>query len=79
MEFLVETLKNASLHINAVWLAIAYIAVILAMAVDFIAKLADKHYRLAAQRRCKPHDHCSRSAGAVTGPDGHCSGKQCPA
>ena len=33
MEFLVETLKNASLHIHAVWLAIAYIAVILAMAV----------------------------------------------
>ena len=36
MEFFVETLKNASLHINAVWLAIAYIAyiaVILAMAV----------------------------------------------
>ena len=32
MEFLVETLKNASLHIHAVWLAIAYIAVILAMA-----------------------------------------------
>lgn len=47
MNFLVETLKNASLHIHAVWLAIAYIAVILAMAVDFIAgprkaKLAGK-------------------------------------
>ena len=28
MEFLIETLKNASLHIHAVWLAIAYIAVI---------------------------------------------------
>ena len=25
MEFLIETLKNASLHIHAVWLAIAYI------------------------------------------------------
>ena len=37
MEFFLETLKNASLHIHAVWLAIAYIAVILAMAVDFIA------------------------------------------
>ena len=39
MEFFLETLKNASLHIHAVWLAIAYIAVILAMAVDFIAGL----------------------------------------
>ena len=39
MEFLIETLKNASLHIHAVWLAIAYIVVILAMAVDFIAGL----------------------------------------
>ena len=39
MDFFVETLKNASLHIHAVWLAIAYIAVILAMAVDFIAGL----------------------------------------
>ena len=39
MEFLVETLKNASLHIHAVWLAIAYIAVILAMAIDFVAGL----------------------------------------
>ena len=37
MDFFVETLKNASLHIHAVWLALAYIAVILAMAVDFIA------------------------------------------
>ena len=37
MDFFLETLKNASLHIHAVWLAIAYIAVILAMAVDFIA------------------------------------------
>lgn len=25
MDFLIETLKNASLHIHAVWLAIAYI------------------------------------------------------
>ena len=33
MQFLIETLKNASLHVHAVWLAIAYIAVILAMAV----------------------------------------------
>ncbi|MBQ5547967.1 MAG: phage holin family protein [Muribaculaceae bacterium] len=39
MDFFVETLKNASLHIHAVWLAIAYVAVILAMAVDFIAGL----------------------------------------
>lgn len=39
MQFLIETLKNASLHVHAVWLAIAYIAVILAMAVDFIAGL----------------------------------------
>ncbi len=39
MDFFVETLKNASLHIHAVWLAIAYIAVILAMTVDFIAGL----------------------------------------
>ena len=39
MEFLIETLKNASLHVHAVWLVIAYIAVILAMAVDFIAGL----------------------------------------
>ena len=37
MDFFVETLKNASLHIHAVWLAIAYVAVILAMTVDFIA------------------------------------------
>ena len=39
MDLFVETLKNASLHIHAVWLAIAYVAVILAMAVDFIAGL----------------------------------------
>ena len=39
MDFFVETLKNASLHIHAVWLAIAYVAVILAMAVAFIAGL----------------------------------------
>ena len=37
MDFFIETIKNASLHIHAVWLAIAYIAVILAMTVDFIA------------------------------------------
>ena len=37
MEFLIETLKNASLHVHAVWLALTYIAVILAMTVDFIA------------------------------------------
>ena len=39
MDFFVETLKNASLHIHAVWLALTYIAVILAMAVDFVAGL----------------------------------------
>ena len=39
MQFLIETFKNASLHIHAVWLALAYIAVIIAMAVDFIAGL----------------------------------------
>ena len=27
MDFLIETLKNASLHIHALWLTIAYIAV----------------------------------------------------
>ncbi|MBP5561912.1 MAG: hypothetical protein J6X70_08975 [Muribaculaceae bacterium] len=37
MDFFVETLKNASLHVHAVWLALTYIAVILAMAIDFIA------------------------------------------
>ena len=31
MDFFIETIKNASLHIHAVWLAIAYIAVILAI------------------------------------------------
>ena len=36
---IIETIKNASLHIQAVWLAIAYIAVILAMTIDFIARL----------------------------------------
>ena len=39
MEIFYDTLKNASLHIHAVWLAIAYIAVIIAMAVDFVAGL----------------------------------------
>ena len=39
MEIFIETMKGASLHIHAVWLAIAYIAVILAMAVDFVAGL----------------------------------------
>ena len=39
MEFLIETLKGASLHVHAVWLALTYIAVILAMAVDFVAGL----------------------------------------
>ena len=37
MQFFLETMKNASLHIHAVWLALTYIAVILAMAVDFVA------------------------------------------
>ena len=32
-------MKGASLHIHAVWLALTYIAVILAMAVDFVAGL----------------------------------------
>ena len=40
MEFLVETLKNASLHIHAVWLAIAYIAVIVTQAMEMMAKVA---------------------------------------
>ena len=39
MEFFVETIKNASLHVHAVWLALTYVAVILAMAIDFIAGL----------------------------------------
>ena len=39
MEFLLETFKNASLHVHAVWLALTYVAVILAMAIDFIAGL----------------------------------------
>lgn len=30
MEFLIVTLKNASLHVHAVWLALTYIAVVLA-------------------------------------------------
>ena len=39
MDFLLETFKNASLHIHAVWLALTYVAVILAMTIDFIAGL----------------------------------------
>ena len=39
MNFLIDTLKSASLHVHAVWLALAYIAVIIAMAVDFVAGL----------------------------------------
>ena len=39
MDFLLETFKNASLHVHAVWLALTYVAVILAMARDFIAGL----------------------------------------
>ena len=39
MNFLLDTLKSASLHVHAVWLALAYIAVIIAMAVDFVAGL----------------------------------------
>ena len=37
MDFFIETIKNASLHVHAVWLALTYVAVILAMTVDFIA------------------------------------------
>ena len=39
MEIFIETMKRASLHIHAVWLALTYIAVILAMAIDFVAGL----------------------------------------
>ena len=39
MDFLLETFKNASLHVHAVWLALTYVAVILAMTIDFIAGL----------------------------------------
>ena len=39
MDFFIETIKNASLHVHAVWLALTYVAVILAMAIDFIAGL----------------------------------------
>ena len=39
MEIFIETMKGASLHIHAVWLALTYIAVILAMALDFVAGL----------------------------------------
>ena len=47
MDFLLETFKNASLHVHAVWLALTYIAVILAMAIDFIAGL--RKAKLAGQ------------------------------
>jgi len=39
MEIFIETMKGASLHVHAVWLALTYIAVILAMAIDFVAGL----------------------------------------
>lgn len=39
MEIFIETMKGASLHIHAVWLALTYISVILAMAIDFVAGL----------------------------------------
>ena len=39
MEIFIETMKGASLHIHAVWLALTYIAVILSMAIDFVAGL----------------------------------------
>ena len=39
MEIFIETMKGASLHIHAVWLALTYIAVLLAMAIDFVAGL----------------------------------------
>ena len=39
MAIFIETMKGASLHIHAVWLALTYIAVILAMAIDFVAGL----------------------------------------
>ena len=39
MEIFIETMKGASLHIHAVWLALTYIAVILAMTIDFVAGL----------------------------------------
>ena len=47
MDFLLETFKNASLHVHAVWLALTYVAVILAMAIDFIAGL--RKAKLAGQ------------------------------
>ena len=37
MQFIFDTLKNASIHTQAVWLALAYMAVVVAMAVDFVA------------------------------------------
>ena len=39
MTVIVDTLKSASLSAHAVWLAVTYVAVILAMAVDFVAGL----------------------------------------
>ena len=39
MQTIIEILKNLSLHHTAVWLALTYIAVMLAMAVDFVAGL----------------------------------------
>ncbi len=52
MNFLLDTLKSASLHVHAVWLAIAYIAVIVAMAVDFVAGLRKaKHAGIASTSR----------------------------
>ena len=39
MEIFIESMKGASLHIHAVWLALTYIAVILAMAIDFVVGL----------------------------------------
>lgn len=43
MEIFIETMKGASLHIHAVWLALTYIAVILAMAIDFVAGVRKAH------------------------------------
>ena len=39
MQTIIEILKKLSLHHTAVWLALTYIAVMLAMAVDFVAGL----------------------------------------
>ena len=43
MYHIIETLKNAALHDTAVWLALTYIAVVLAMAVDFVAGVRKAH------------------------------------